>query len=109
MPQDQTCSRTGAPDALYRCQLYSQISEFEPLLMMAENGIQTLFQMLRDPADKISRKGVDFVADQLQEVLIQIKDHWEALREEAAGLTAEEVRDIRFNQEAARRKAEAGS
>ncbi len=109
MPQDQTCSRTGAPDALYRCQLYSQISEFEPLLMMAENGVQALYQMLANPSPMINRRAVDFVADQLHEVLIQIKDHWTTLREEATGLTAEEVRDIRFNQEAARRKAEAGS
>ena len=95
MPQDQTCNRTGAPDALYRCQLYSEIAEFEPLLMTAENGVQVLFQLLNTPSPTINRKAVDFVAAQLQEALGKIKEHWRAMQEEASGLTPEERQEAR--------------
>ena len=80
-PPWPTCDRSNG-----RCQLYSEIAGLEPLLMMAENGVQVLFQLLDNPSPTINRKAVDFVADQLQEALSQIKDHWRAMQQEAAGV-----------------------
>ena len=54
--------------------------------MTAENGVQVLFQLLDTPSPTIKRQAVDFVADQLQEALSQIKDHWRAMQQEAAGV-----------------------